>query len=479
MKESSKKGLHLEGEAEFEFPTYAGKVTLSASDDLMTPFGGLVPFAAFLRNCGLLERLVNQCPIHRTSPNASAVRDVLVSFLLTALCEGSRFSHVERFREDPTMSQLFGIKNVVGDDTIRRFFNQFAEGQGRDWIESAITPIWQALPEQLILDWDSTVLTRYGHQQGAVVGYNPHKRGRPSHHPLLAVAAGTRLCVSYRMRPGNTVSASQWASSMEEVQQSLGAGRVWLNRGDMGFGNDCILNWHETGSPRPHYLFKLKWTTGLRRAMCKVKEEQWAGPSRHGILQVAEAQVQLHGWKQPRRVVFGRRLLGELPKEQAGTFWDQAKHEFEAYVTSLPQTQVNAWQMIDLYRKRADTENVFDEIKNQWGFAGFCSRSLRVTELAARLLLLTYNLWNLFLRLMRPDKHLEAITSRKWFLLIAARLVKSSRQRTLHVAVSGAWWQELKDGYQRVSNWIKRTAPQLKPEPNCYPDFSFLAPHPT
>jgi hypothetical protein len=206
-------------------------VTISASDDLMTPFGGLVPFAAFLRNTGLLERLAEQCPVHRTSPNASPVRDVLVSFLLTALCEGSRFSHVERFREDPTMNHLFGIKEVVSDDTIRRFFREFEQGLGRDWIEQAITPLWKALPDPLILDWDSTVLTRYGHQEGAEVGYNPHKRGRKSHHPLLAVAAGTRLCVSYRMRPGNTVSASQWASSMEEVEQSLGPGRVWLNRG--------------------------------------------------------------------------------------------------------------------------------------------------------------------------------------------------------------------------------------------------------
>jgi hypothetical protein len=281
------------------------------------------------------------------------------------------------------------------------------------------------------------------------------------------------------MRPGNTVSASQWASSMEEVEQSLGPDRVWLNRGDIGFGQDAILSWHEreSGAPRPHYLFKLKWTPGLRRALYKIKEQEWTGPSHYGVLQVAEAEVKLHGWKNPRRVVFGRRLLGQLPKEQEGTFWDHAKHEFEAYVTNLPLTSVNAWQIIDLYRKRADTENVFDEIKNQWGFAGFCSRHQQVTELAARLLLLTYNLWNLFLRLMRPDKHLEAITSRKWFLLIAARLVKSGRQRQLHIAVSGAWWQELKDGYQRICDWILATAPQLKPHPKSVPDFAFLSPN--
>ncbi|WP_297394309.1 hypothetical protein [Acidiferrobacter sp.] len=32
-----------------------------------------------------------------------------------------------------------------------------------------------------ILDLDTTVKCLYGKQEGAVVGYNPHKPGRPSH----------------------------------------------------------------------------------------------------------------------------------------------------------------------------------------------------------------------------------------------------------------------------------------------------------
>jgi hypothetical protein len=32
---------------------------------------------------------------------------------------------------------------------------------------------------------------------------------------------------------------------------------------------------------------------------------------------------------------------------------------------------------------------VFDELKNQWGFRGYCSGKAVVTELAARLVLLT------------------------------------------------------------------------------------------
>ena len=61
-------------------------------------------------------------------------------------------------------------------------------------------------------------------------------------------------------------------------------------------------------------------------------------------------------------------------------------------------------------------ENVFDELKNHWGFKGFCGKDRIVTEMAARLLTLTYNYWNLFLRLMEPSRHVEAFQGRRWFL---------------------------------------------------------------
>jgi hypothetical protein len=43
------------------------------------------------------------------------------------------------------------------------------------------------------LDLDSTVLTRYGNQQGAAKGYNIKKPGRKSHHPLMAFVSDCRM----------------------------------------------------------------------------------------------------------------------------------------------------------------------------------------------------------------------------------------------------------------------------------------------
>jgi hypothetical protein len=92
----------------------------------------------------------------------------------------------------------------------------------------------------------------------------------------------------------------------------------------------------------------------------------------------------------------------------------------------------------------------------------FCSHSSNITEIDARILLLTYNLWTLFCRLIDPQKHTEAQTGRRWYLLMAARLVHSGNQRTVKISVSQQWLKDLLEGYTRIYRWLVSTATQLK-----------------
>jgi hypothetical protein len=115
-------------------------------------------------------------------------------------------------------------------------------------------------------------------------------------------------------------------------------------------------------------------------------------------------------------------------------------------MTSPGEPEANAWHIKSLYRERADAENVFDELKNQWCLNGFCARSCRVSALAARLPLLVYNLWTLFVRLLEPGRHEEVAGSRRCFLVLAAKLVASGSQKTLQLSMQGRWWEQLKAG---------------------------------
>jgi hypothetical protein len=140
------------------------------------------------------------------------------------------------------------------------------------------------------------------------------------------------------------------------------------------------------------------------------------------------------------------------------------------FVTNLAKGQYCDWQIVEIYQHRADCENVFDELKNQWGLAGFCSQQQHITELAARFTVLSYNIWSLFVRFFGGKAHKEAQTSRKEVLVFPAQLTESGRERVLQISVADQFWDILKTGYDRLILWLRATAPQLKSS-GCFIDW--------
>jgi hypothetical protein len=54
------------------------------------------------------------------------------------------------------------------------------------------------------LDIDSSVITRYGEQESAKKGYNPKKKGRNSHHPIIDFVNDAKLVANFWLRSGDT-----------------------------------------------------------------------------------------------------------------------------------------------------------------------------------------------------------------------------------------------------------------------------------
>jgi len=119
-----------------------------------------------------------------------------------------------------------------------------------------------------------------------------------------------------------------------------------------------------------------------------------------------------------------------------------------------------------LYRDRGDCENVFDELKNQWGWGGFTTQSLNPTRIMAGIIALVFNWWNIFCRLADPSEHMEAITSRPMLQNVIGCLAKSGGKRLLHLSMSGKHARETGLIFEKISTFLTTvsTAPQLKPE---------------
>lgn len=86
-----------------------------------------------------------------------------------------------------------------------------------------------------------------------------------------------------------------------------------------------------------------------------------------------------------------------------------------------------------LYRGRADAENAFDELKNQWGLGGFTTQDLTRSQTMARVCALVYNWWSWYCRAAHPTARMEAITSRSLLLAAVGKAVNHAGQTHLYL----------------------------------------------
>ena len=86
-----------------------------------------------------------------------------------------------------------------------------------------------------------------------------------------------------------------------------------------------------------------------------------------------------------------------------------------------------------LYRDRADCENGFDELKNQWGLSGFTTQDINRCQTMARACALVYNWWSWYCRAAHPQARMEAITSRPLLLAAVGKATSHANQTTLYL----------------------------------------------
>ena len=427
--------------------TWAGPIKVEWDPSApLTPLGQASFFIEFLKVSGVFDGLVADCPLVRTSPNAPKNRDVIGTIVLSALAGHKRYSHITALRADGVLPGLLGMDRVLSEDAVRRGLQAIGEARGIAWLQKHLDHCTAPLlGEGWILDADTTIKPLYGHQEGALLGYNPKKPGRPSHAYHSYILANLRLVLDVDVMPGNQHTASHAAPGLWALLDRIGRDR-WpkLLRADKGFSSDALMSTCEArGLP---YLMRLRLTKNVKRAIERMAGRgDWkdAGQGWQGI----DHTLKLTGWAKARRVVLlRRRVEGEralrrdedpaqlrlsfATVESGGEVFEHA-----ALVTSLDEAILGLGQ---LYRDRADCENVFDEMKNQWGWGGFTTHDLARCRLAARIVALVYDWWNLFTRLAEPDKHLEATTSRPLLLTAIGERISHARQTTLRVASTHA-----------------------------------------
>jgi hypothetical protein len=407
-----------------------------------TPHGQLVFFAEFLAATGVFDRWVAGCPLAYRSGNAPDKRDVLGTLMLSLLAGHRRYAHITALRGDAVAAAALGMNRIVSEDALRRALARIEPAQSQAWMRPALMhSVRQALDRPWVLDIDASIKPLYGKQEGAELGYNPFKPKRPSHVLHTFWVGNLRLVLDVQLSSGKQHASVHAKAALGRLLDELGDKRPALVRGDSGYGNEGILLELEQRS-QP-YLLRLRQTANVQRLVAQqFGRQDWSRPDSQGC-QMVEAQMKLHGWSEQRRVVIVRqRVRGSLAKErhidgrQLKLDLAPSLHEGERlweYAVLVTNAPYPLEAIAQLYRDRADAENGFDELKNQWGLGGFTTQDMNRSQSTARACALVYNWWSWYCRAAHPTARLEAITSRPLLLAAVGKAANHAGQTTLYL----------------------------------------------
>lgn len=424
-----------------------GQVKIEFTPKFITSWGGTAAFfSRFFDKIRFRELVELIFPVQETSNNSTGVYSKIISLFISVLNGGTKFSHINYMENGiKIFERCFNVKRLVKSFTsITRYWNKY---MCRSLTETLLQNIIQHFLRPLLnyvdikkdtLRFDSTVITRYGNQEGARKGYNPKKPGRPSHHPQIAFL-GEGYTVNFWNRPGNTHSANGIVNFYVQTKGFIEGVEIERVLADSGYyHSEFIQKLEEDGL---EYVIAVPMHQHFQRLM--YNQIEWTQIDK-GI-EVGEFSFahQKESWKGERRYIIVRQEVQYRPKasgKQIDIFGDE--YYAKSYRHSLFVTNNHTASPHDIwcyYRPRANVENIIENLKNGFGLSAYNLKNFWATEaVLMTICLILHNLVTLFIKevLHTDDKTKKLRTIRMEYLIVPALLGKNGRDDVLRLGIS-------------------------------------------
>jgi hypothetical protein len=408
------------------------KITFSFREKGLTYFAGIPLIHQFCKSLQL-KRFTQQTISLSHRPTTFHWSDLLLAHFYCTLAGLERWDHLPLLKYNGLLPVLIGLDRFPSPKTMRDFLHKLSpQDQGQlqklhNRLRAAMLGYPSALTT-LTLDFDSTVLTVYGRQQGAEVGYNPKNRGRRSYRPLLAFETHRALNLHGQLRPGNFSDQTDLLPFLQEtfrrVPSTIARSRIRL-RLDAGFYGRPVIEFlddlpygyvvvAQTGTPIKERLPTLSYRLFNTK-------EQFA---------ITEFHHQFPGWKRPHRYVVLRKPLPEEPDSPQKTLLTIDRFQYHVFITNLDLAPEH---VVFFYQRHALVESMIKELRNAFFITKIPTRVFSANQAHFQLLLLDSNLFRWFQICCLPASFQSKTLSwvRKNLLAIPGKLILSGRQHSL------------------------------------------------
>jgi len=416
------------------------KVKIGFTNKKMTAYGGFSLLAAFFEKINLRGILQEAIPIRESSPNGMGIYSKVLAYILLIYAGGNRFSHLLYLGWQGVFTDLFAVQRLpLASTTLTRLFKKIRKMKE---VEEMSEGLWEYLRriipwKEIKEDWltfDSTVLERYGKQEGVKRGYNPKKKGRGSHSPLLAFLNRSKYVVHLWNRPGNVASWNNIMGFFESTWQRIN-GHIDIKGiiADSGFYLRQFIELLEQRELT--YIIAARLYHPLQRMV--YAQQNWQEIA-EGIW-ITEFFFQHEDWITDRRFIAVRqdikRRQHAMGKELSlfNNDFDAGSYRYSVWITNSHDAAYEVWKQC---RPRANDENTIKELKEDFALGGFSMKYFYSTEAAILLRVFIYNLFVLFRhQILGQKEKIERLkTLRYKYFVMPAQLGGDGRRPVLRIS---------------------------------------------
>jgi len=349
----------------------------------------------------------------------------------------SRFSHYENLREDAGYLKIKGF-NVPSEKVCRDLLKAMPE-ESKNELRKVNNNFFSLTaknqdPREIALDFDDTVCTVFGNQEGSTNGYNPRYKGRASYKEKVGIISKTDELLNLTLEEGSHHSNHEFLSFLESCIEALP--KTWILkriRADKGFFDQKNFCYCEDNDIE--YVIKAKRQNGLKKIIDYVNEnpDQYPWVKIDNTFSVTEIRVPLKSWDRGRRFVLIKKSLPKSNKDGQLLF-EEFTYEYQAIVTNVDY--LTAEEIFNDYNQRCNIENKIDELKEGFAFDENSQINHKCNELYLLIKMIAFNLNNWFKRTFLPESmhHHEINTIRRVFYKIAGNICGSGWYKHIRFA---------------------------------------------
>lgn len=363
----------------------------------LTHYGGAFFLHEFIR----VLQIRNFLALHLTWPRRNhdySLSQMVLALTWPLILGLDRIEAASLLRSNGTFQFLTGLPSFPDPQTLRRFLLRapasFAQQMRR--VNDRLLQFFTHLPNprsRLILDLDSTVVTVFGHQEGASVGYNPRYRGKRSYQPLLCLESNSTHLWGTLLRSGKTDPHSGTAELFRDCCSNLPLEiREVRARADAGFYNDAFFL--ELEDREVHYAVVAKVYPPLKRLLPGISYHRV-----NSVWEMGECEYRAHPWREARRHVVARRLIED--SEATPTLFTLGRYQYRCWVTNMGLTPAGVQHFYD---GRATIEIRIRELREDFALANVPTRAFASNALYLEIVRLAYNLVTAFQRTCLPPE---------------------------------------------------------------------------